>query len=201
MFLNLDSIGVISFLFVFWAPTDPRMKPIFKRCLEDDLNDLSTLSKRTFEEAFEDANNPDDFKDYISKAFSESQLRHELQDQNSSFHFVYVGLDLVGYFKLNFKTAQTEYKNQNSFELERIYVLGKYQGQKIGKSILQEVFAMALLERKDIVWLGVWQKNHDAIRFYEKHGFRKIGTHPYYIGTDKQMDWLMRYDLINLNTK
>lgn len=172
------------------------MELIFSRCSEGDSNDLSKLSRRTFEEAFEDANNPDDFKDYINKAFSESQLKRELQNKNSSFYFVYVGLDLVGYFKLNFNTAQTEYKNQNSFELERIYVLSKFQGQKIGKSILQEVISMASAEKKNFIWLGVWQKNYDAIRFYEKFGFKKMGTHPYFIGKDKQTDWLMKYSLL-----
>jgi len=171
------------------------MELIFKKCSDDDLRDLARISKQTFVEAFEDSNNPDDFKYYLNKAFSESQLKCELLNQNSSFYFAYVGLDLVGYFKLNFKSAQTEYKNHNSFELERIYVLNKFQGQKIGKSILQKVLAMASLEKKDFIWLGVWQKNYNAIRFYEKHGFKKIGTHPYFIGNDKQTDWLMKYSL------
>lgn len=172
------------------------MELIFNRCSEDDSNDLSKISRRTFKEAFEDVNNPDDFKDYINKAFSKNQLKRELQNKNSSFYFVYVGSDLVGYFKLNFNTAQTEYKNQNCFELERIYVLSKFQGQKIGKSILQKVISMASSEKKDFIWLGVWQKNYDAIRFYEKYEFKKMGTHPYFIGKDEQTDWLMKYSLL-----
>lgn len=183
------------FSFCILESTHARMELIFKKCLEDDLNDLLKISRQTFEEAFKHANNPDDYEDYVSKAFSERRLRLELQNQNSSFYFVHVGLDLVGYFKLNFNDSQTEYANQNSLELERIYVLSKFQGKRIGKSILQEVFAMASLEKKDFVWLGVWQENYDAIRFYEKHGFNKIGSHPYFIGKDKQTDWLMKYSL------
>ena len=171
------------------------METIIKRCSETDLPALVKISRRTFAESFEDANNPEDFKDYTNKSFSESQLRAELQNQNSSFYFVYLKSDLVGYFKLNFNLAQTEFKSQNSFELERIYVLDKFQGKKIGESILQKVFAIASTEKKDFVWLGVWQKNFGAIQFYKKHGFQIVGSHPYFIGSDKQIDWLMKYSL------
>lgn len=48
---------------------------------------------------------------------------------------------------------------------------------------------------KKILWLGVWQENKGAIQFYERHGFQKFGTHPYFIGSDEQTDWLMRFHL------
>jgi ribosomal protein S18 acetylase RimI-like enzyme len=53
---------------------------------------------------------------------------------------------------------------------------------------------------KDFVWLGVWEHNTAAIKFYQRHGFTKFGEHPYYVGNDKQMDWLMRIDLGNLKS-
>jgi len=54
---------------------------------------------------------------------------------------------------------------------------------------------LALKTGKSFLWLGVWEKNIRAISFYKEHGFVKFGKHPYYIGKDKQMDWLMRYEL------
>ncbi len=38
--------------------------------------------------------------------------------------------------------------------------------------------------------------NPDAIRLYERHHFKKFSKHPYYVGRDKQMDWLMKLDLV-----
>ena len=76
-------------------------------------------------------------------------------------------------------------------------MLEEFQGKKIGKQILLEALKLANQRGKEYIWLGVWQKNIDAIRFYEKHGFYTFDTHPYYIGKDKQTDWLMRYDLAN----
>jgi ribosomal protein S18 acetylase RimI-like enzyme len=47
---------------------------------------------------------------------------------------------------------------------------------------------------KRYLWLGVWEHNRGAIRFYERHGFVKFGEHPYYVGNDCQTDWMMRLD-------
>lgn len=173
----------------------------FKRCSESDLIALIKISKQTFAEAFEKQNNPEDFKEYTDLAFDKGNLRKELSNKNSDFYFVYSDETLVGYFKLNSMQAQTDLKLAESMELERIYVLQEYQGQGIGKWILGQVKGMAAKSQKEFLWLGVWEMNTKAIAFYGREGFTKFGRHPYYIGNDKQIDWLMRCDLINLKAK
>ena len=41
----------------------------------------------------------------------------------------------------------------------------------------------------NVVWLGVWEHNPRAIRFYEKHGFTTAGEQPF--GKDPQRDLVM----------
>lgn len=165
-------------------------------CTEKNLQNLVDISKKTFISAFETQNNPEEFKVYINKAFSKEQLKKELLHPSVRFYFVYKENILVGYFKLNTKEAQTEPLGDNSMEIERIYVLDAYQGQNIGKEILFKIIEMAKKEYKTFLWLGVWEMNTSAIRFYERYGFVKFGSHPYYVGNDKQTDWLMRLDLV-----
>ena len=172
------------------------MDLFYKNCSLEDLQILVELSVNTFVSAFEKLNNPEDFKTYMNIVFSKEQLKKELLNENTSFYFVYNDKELVGYFKLNKKEAQTESFGNTSIEIERIYVLDKFQGQQIGKKMLLQIFELAKQDKVTFIWLGVWEKNTAAIRFYERHGFVKIGTHPYYIGNDKQTDWLMRLDLV-----
>lgn len=172
------------------------MKLIYQICTEKQLQDLVEISINTFVSAFEKQNNPQDFNTYIKKAFSKEQLKKELLHPNVRFYFVYKENTLVGYFKLNTKDAQTEPFECNSIELERIYVLDTFQGQSIGKDILLNIIENAKKDQMAFLWLGVWEKNTAAIRFYERHGFVKFGTHPYVIGNDIQADWLMRLDLV-----
>lgn len=168
----------------------------YKFCAVEDLPFLVEISIKTFVSAFENQNNPEDFKNYMDRAFSKEQLKKELLNENVSFYLVYNDNNLVGYFKLNERDAQTEAFGDTSLEIERIYVLNEFQGKQFGKQMLFKIIETAKFKKLEFIWLGVWEKNTAAIRFYERHGFVKIGTHPYYIGNDKQTDWLMRLDLV-----
>ncbi|MBA4745399.1 MAG: GNAT family N-acetyltransferase [Muricauda sp.] len=167
----------------------------YLKCTTADLKTLVHISKETFRAAFEKDNDPKDFEAYIQEAFHPDKLAKELAHKDCLFYFVYDDETLVGYFKLNIGTAQTDVHDPNALEIERIYVLGEHQGKKIGAWMLQEIITKAKELGKDYIWLGVWEHNPKAIRFYQKHGFTKFNEHPYYIGTDKQTDWLLRLEL------
>lgn len=173
------------------------MKLSFVLCGEDQLQELQTISKDTFTAAFGSYNNPRDFKSYLTLAFSLDRLQAELRNPNSFFYFVYLKTSLVGYFKINLGKAQSEFKDDGGMELERIYVLATHQGLGIGIRLLSYVTELAKHKNAGYVWLGVWEKNTRAIAFYKKHGFKKIGSHPYFIGKDKQTDWLMKKEIID----
>ncbi|NAY91577.1 GNAT family N-acetyltransferase [Muricauda sp. JGD-17] len=167
----------------------------FKRCTILHLDTLAQVARDTFVAAFEKDNDPTDFKDYVQRAFHPERIKEELQNENSLFYFVYESEELIGYFKLNVNDAQTDVHDLDSLEIERIYVLETYQGKNFGYGMLQKIAGLAQKMEKQYVWLGVWEHNKRAIRFYQRHGFHKFGEHPYYIGTDKQTDWLLRLDV------
>ena len=170
----------------------------FRQCKDNDIDQLLAISKSTFINAFEKDNKPDDFNTYIGIAFNEKVLLSQLRNPDSFFYFVYLDTHAIGYLKLNQNQAQTELRVAEGMELERIYVVEAFQGRGYGLGILRKVQEIALRLDKRFVWLGVWEKNKKAIRFYQRYGFSKFGTHPYYIGTDEQTDWLMRCDLTTL---
>jgi ribosomal protein S18 acetylase RimI-like enzyme len=170
------------------------MKLSFKKCSSNDLDVLINVSISTFTDAFEKVNNPDDFQAYINSAFSHVQLHSELLNPNSSFYFIYDDDVLTGYFKINEKDAQNEQFNDTTIELERLYILKEHQGKSIGNKTLIKIKEIAQVKKARFLWLGVWEHNHNAFKFYENHGFKKFGTHPYMLGNDKQTDWLMKFE-------
>lgn len=172
------------------------MQLSFKECTLLDLELLVKIAKTTFVNAFEKDNNPKDFKAYIESAFDVNTFKAQLEHSDSYFYFVYKDEELAGYFKLNINDAQTDIKTDEAIELERIYVRQEFQGQQIGKLMLIEAIRIAYEKNKKYIWLGVWENNHDAIRFYQKHNFTKFATHLYLIGTDEQTDWLLKCDLV-----
>ena len=174
------------------------MDILIRPCSDTDLERLFWISRKTFKTAFEAQNNPEDFEHYITTAFSREQLTRELADPHCNFYFAFVKNSLAGYFKLNKEKAQTDLFDARAIELERIYVMAEFQNLGIGKIIIEEVVKIVRDEGKEYIWLGVWEENTRAVKFYESMGFVKFGRHPYYIGKDKQMDWLMKLELATL---
>lgn len=169
--------------------------PFLDPCSLADLKVLQQLSRQTFSESFEAQNDPEDFRQYLQEAFNLDRLRGELKNPNSRFFFLRGSDQIAGYTKINTAGAQTELQAPHGMEIERIYVLKSFQGRGLGSWMLRTLKALAAEEGMEYLWLGVWEKNKDAIRFYLRHGFVTFGRHPYYIGSDRQMDWMMRFQL------
>ena len=99
-----------------------------------DIDELLSLSRETFYDAFAHLNNKDDFETYTSVAFTHDKLLGEIENPHSQFYFALIDDEKVGYIKLNYSSAQTEFKDEGAMEIERIYVLASQQGKKIGNS-------------------------------------------------------------------
>lgn len=168
--------------------------PTLRKCTIADWESLLTISKITFQTAFGDQNKPSDMELYMHEAFSEEKIKAELSHPNSIFYFVLIGEVVVGYFKLNWGTAQSE-SISNGFEIERIYVLAAYQGLSIGQLMMNKIFEMARAKNYSTLWLGVWNQNEGAIRFYQRNGFKTFAKHDFLLGTDLQTDLLMKLSL------
>lgn len=161
-----------------------------------EVDTLLSLSKRTFYDAFEHVNNPDDFEAYTSKAFTREQLLSEIENPDSIFYFAMIDDVAVGYIKLNYRAAQAEFQDPEAVEVSRIYVLASQQGKKIGKQLLDFAINKAIEDKLKYIWLGVWQHNKAAQRFYERAGFVIFSSHEFWVGNDMQLDWLMKKELV-----
>jgi diamine N-acetyltransferase len=160
-----------------------------------DVDTLLALARKTFYDAFEHLNNPDDFESYTSKAFTRQQLLSELENSDSEFYFALLGDEPVGYIKLNYRNAQAEYREPDGVEVGRIYVHADHQGKKIGNQLLDFAIDKAIKDGMKYIWLGVWEHNHAAQRFYERNGFAPCGSHHFWVGNDKQTDFLVKKKL------
>lgn len=163
----------------------------------DDLAKLQTISRSTFAQTFDEHNNPDDMQTYLNASFSAEKLSAELNNKNSAFYFAMEknSNKIVGYLKVNTGDAQTEKKDLNAFEIERIYVDKAYFGKKVGQLLFDKAIEIANSKKVSYVWLGVWEENHRAIAFYTKNGFKAFDKHLFKLGNDVQTDIMMKLTL------
>lgn len=157
-----------------------------------DAVDLQRISVKTFVDAFGAVNTIEDMELYLANTFSCERLTEELSNPLLHFYFAEENGETAAYMKLNLGETNEEGITNPSVELERIYVLASAQGQAIGQTLLDYAKQLAKEQNAHYLWLGVWEHNPGAIRFYERNGFQKFGEHPFILGTDIQNDFLMR---------
>ena len=161
-----------------------------------DIDALQQLSRQTFFEAFYDLNTEENMTSYLRDAFSTEKLSAELSNASSQFFFAEIYGRPIGYLKLNTGSAQTDLKEDKGLEIERIYVLAAFQGKKIGQLFCDHALEIAVQGKYDYIWLGVWEENQKAIKFYKKNGFVQFGKHIFQLGDDEQTDIMMKLSLI-----
>ncbi|RVT67772.1 GNAT family N-acetyltransferase [Niallia taxi] len=162
-----------------------------KKCMIEDVNMLQEISYETFNETFKDQNSPENMASYLEKAFTIEQLKTELKNPSSQFFFVFVHNEIAGYLKVNTDNAQSEAIGADSLEVERIYVKSKYQKLGLGQQLFNKAIDVSYELNKKKIWLGVWEKNENAIAFYKRNGFVQTGAHSFYMGEEEQIDFIM----------
>ena len=171
------------------------MNNVIRKCTPEDLDELRKISEITYRDTFAGLNTEENMKAYLDKAFNGDKLRSELADRASAFYFIYEKEEAAGYIKLNESPSQTDIHDPLSLELERIYVLKAYQGKGLGRVLMNKAHEVAKSLKKTYLWLGVWEKNSNALNFYRKNGFYIMGNHAFVMGDEVQTDYLMRKDL------
>lgn len=170
------------------------MSHLIRKANFADLSPLVEMARASFVEAFTEGNKIENVNSYLEEAFTEEQFMDEMENPASVFFLLEVDGVLAGYAKVNFVPAQTDLHDNSSLEVARLYLLRKYIGLGLGKILLNHTINFAKLNRKKYLWLGVWEKNIRAIKFYEKNGLSIFSSHPFPFGDEVQTDFLMRMD-------
>lgn len=166
-----------------------------EECKIKDVEKLKKISYESFDETFRDYNKKEDIDLYLERAFTVEKLKNEIKNNNTKFYLVYFEDKLAAYLKLNILDAQSENMGKNSLEIERIYVLKEFQKHKIGEFLINFSIDKAKVLKREKIWLGVWEHNEKALKFYKKTGFKIIDSHDFYMGEDRQKDYIMIKEL------
>ena len=168
-----------------------------RRATVDDAKSLTDLSYTTFWDAFahHPKNAPDDLAHYMRQAFSVERIADELNDPRAVFLVAEIEGELAGYAKLVCDHIEPGISAEKPIELNRLYSQQKFLGQGVGQTLMDACFDLARENGFDTIWLGVWEYNPRAQRFYEKNGFREVGSHTFVLGSDPQTDLLMQKEI------
>ncbi|HET7266788.1 MAG TPA: GNAT family N-acetyltransferase [Oleiagrimonas sp.] len=83
----------------------------------------------------------------------------------------------------------------HDLELKRIYLLGRFQGEGLGRQLVSTAIVHARAARARRLLLGVYANNKPAIAFYERAGFGKLGPRKFNVGGQDYDDNIMGVSL------
>lgn len=153
---------------------------------------IAEISHQTFYDTFHADNRPEDMHKFLGQQFTKGRLILEVGAPENTFLLAFEGSQVAGYVKLRESRAPASLGIRDTLEIARLYALKSMIGKGVGALLMQHSLDIARARKKEAVWLGVWEKNLRAIRFYTQWGFEKFDETDFLLGDDIQRDWLMK---------
>ena len=172
------------------------MQITIRRIVAADVAILSSIAKQSFYDAFTGTCTEADMQGFLDEYFNEARLAKEISDPDNFYFFAEADGIPVGY--LQFMEDYSGFalmKQWKALELKRIYVLKEFHGKGIAQQLMELILEYAAQQQYEVVWLGVWEHNKRAQKFYEKYGFVNSGhPHDFPIGNTPQTDlWFWKF--------
>ena len=162
-----------------------------RRVVFSDAECLSEVAARTFFDTFTGTCTEEDMQSFLIDYFNLTQVQLELSNPEDYYFFAEVDGKVVGYIRfMEDYSALPFMKKWKALELKRLYIEKEYHGQGVAQALMDYFLNFANENFYEAVWLGVWEFNIRAQKFYKKYGFENSGfTHDFPIGNTPQTDW------------
>jgi ribosomal protein S18 acetylase RimI-like enzyme len=167
-------------------------EPRIRALTTADAARYSAFAERLFRASYVDGYDPADIDDYVSHSFSETQQIAEITEPGGRVLAIEdTRHELLGYAHLRQTPTPPALAGRFALEISRFYVDKPWHGHGIARVLMSACIAEARSRGADALWLLVYQENPRAIAFYEKSGFRRVGTQPFRLGRRVDQDWVM----------
>ena len=145
---------------------------------------IAAIGKKSFRNAFEHLfRNKEELFEYLEYSYSPVKLAKSLRKENNVYFLAFREAEPVGFAKIKKHSLNDQIESGAQMELQKIYILPEHQGAGIGSALLKEVKDLAIEISPDYIWLDTHISNENAVRLYEKNGFKKVANYSFLIGT------------------
>jgi diamine N-acetyltransferase len=178
--------------------TTPSTSPAGLRIRRATLADaelISTLGAETFATSFGAQNTPENLAKHLAKAFGEEIQKREIADSAVTYLIAEVNGRTAGYAQVRDGDAPACVTGDAPVEVRRFYVVSDFHGTGIAQALMNACADEARRRGGRTLWLGVWDRNPRAIRFYTKWGFEDVGGQTFMLGDDPQQDRVLARSL------
>ena len=158
----------------------------------DDLPRLARLGRDTFIETFGTLYKPEDLNHFLENVYSEEAVAQELADPKLTHRVIDNGEDLVAFLKIGPVHVPVDNPAPDAMEIWQVYVRQEFIGHGLGKRLMAWADDEFQKRKAGEIYVSVFSENERAIRFYQRHGFEKVGEYGFPVGEQIDLEWIMR---------
>lgn len=163
-----------------------------RRGVAADAPELARNMAHWFLAAYAHASDAANTGAFVAANFDAARQAAELADPSIVTLLAESAGVMVGYAQLRLARPAPDCVDKDaSAEVGRFYFAPSQHGRGGAAALMQALRAQARERGRYWLWLLVWQEAPQAIRFYEKQGFEKVGTAVFLVGEDRKADWVM----------
>ena len=158
-----------------------------------DAEALAKLGRESFCAAFGALYRTEDLATFLQQAYSLDAVAHEIADPAITHCLAQDAPDgaLTGYIKLTNPSPYGEYSSANRpLGLGQLYTDPARTGEGIGAALMEWALEQAQTGQHDAIQLSVWSENYGAQRFYARYGFGKIADIGFWVGQQRDEEFL-----------
>ncbi|HVZ78961.1 MAG TPA: GNAT family N-acetyltransferase [Gemmatimonadaceae bacterium] len=167
-------------------PVDAAVR--IRRASAADAAALAALAEWTFRDTYAAYNTAADMEAHVSAHFTVPVIEQELRDARCTYLVAEGDGAFRGFAQLVDGTTPACVRGPAPLEVGRFYVDRPWHGTGLAARLMDACVAEACARGASSLWLGVWERNPRAIRFYEKFGFADVGVQDFHLGADVQAD-------------
>jgi diamine N-acetyltransferase len=164
-----------------------------RAALPQDAGPLSLLGGATFLESYAHLLPVEDILAHVGKQHTAEKYATWLADP--ACHVLLAtapGGAPVGYLVATPPDLPLPDLDARDLEIRRIYLLSRFQGQGVGRWLMEEALAWATAAGRRRVLLGVYSRNERALAFYARLGFTQAGTRQFRVGVHDYHDFILQ---------
>jgi diamine N-acetyltransferase len=156
---------------------------------------IASVGADTFATSFGAQNTPENLAKHLASAFGIDIQQRELADPAVTYLIAEQNGRTAGYAQVREGDAPSCVAGASPVEVRRFYVLPEFHGTGTAQALMDACADEARHRGGRTLWLGVWDQNPRAIRFYTKWGFEDVGGQTFMLGDDPQQDRVLSHSL------
>ncbi len=157
----------------------------------EDAPALTVLGRRTFADAFGAGNTADDLATFLDSTYTPALQLAELADPVLTYLLVERSGTPLAFALLRAGSTSPFIDDPSAIELQRFYVDRSCHGTGVAQALMESCVETARHAGAATLFLGVWEQNPRALRFYAAQQFIEVGRKIFQVGSDPQQDLVL----------